>query len=608
MKRLQKCLAAAMLLAAAAAALCALPVQAREEGARDAAPDALHTVCLAEYDGTAAACDTLLLHLDEELNVTDAEGKVLAPLAEFETDAVPAYYIKDSAAADAFAQYAQQNGFLDGIVVSDTPALVARVRQANTAGSRLSGMIDFRGKQPTVAQVQQSVNANMAKTALFDLSALTADYVRTLQKLLINVWADAASKEETYRALSYGCTGLLSRELPLSEAVKEADFSVLSPRPVLVAHRGCSEGAGKENLENTVAAARLAFERGAEAVEIDVHLTADGQLIVMHNDTLEGTTDGRGYIEQLALQDIRRYKVNGTEEIPLLTDYFEEFCDEDLFFFIEIKTSKSEAAQKLQEAIEGYGMMQKCSVISFNGAQLDACRQRMPELSVGYLDGSVVCADESEESVARYTQQAMAKLCPVNASYHADFNGLTESGIRALAARGIPTHVYTLNLSQNLFSYYAQQGAASVTTDYAVWLRDYAKSIRSVSCELSQTPARVTAECETFGGGTKQYTAKLIVLESDGEILQNANGYYAEGACSGRAVALIDCYDENYQLQFTLLSEPFAFEAADAEGLAPVFIALIAVAAAAAAACAGLFVLRAVRKKKQTKNSQNEVK
>ena len=311
MKRLQKCLAAAMLLAAAAAALCALPVQAREEGARDAAPDALHTVCLAEYDGTAAACDTLLLHLDEELNVTDAEGKVLAPLAEFETDAVPAYYIKDSEAADAFAQYAQQNGFLDGIVVSDTPALVARVRQANTAGSRLSGMIDFRGKQPTVAQVQQSVNANMAKTALFDLSALTADYVRTLQKLLINVWADAASKEETYRALSYGCTGLLSRELPLSEAVKEADFSVLSPRPVLVAHRGCSEGAGKENLENTVAAARLAFERGAEAVEIDVHLTADGQLIVMHNDTLEGTTDGRGYIEQLALQDIRRYKVNG---------------------------------------------------------------------------------------------------------------------------------------------------------------------------------------------------------------------------------------------------------------------------------------------------------
>lgn len=582
---------AAALLAASLALGAAAPAAAAEEGYAE-----LTTVRIAEYDGKDEDCDTLIVCLDEELNVTDRSGNSLGTLDGLQTDAVLCYYIKDEQTAAAFAQYAAEHSLQTGMILSDDPACVAAARNANAACLNLSGAVDFRGKTPTVAEVQSAVNANMAKTALFDASFLTAEKVRTLQKLLINVWCDAQTEAEAYSALAYGCTGILSRALDLTAAVTGSEYAVLSPRPILVAHRGCSEGAGRENLENTVAAAKLAYERGAEAVEIDVHVTADGHLVIMHNDTIQGTTDGSGYIEQLSLQDLRRYKVNGTEEIPLLTDYFEEFQDDDLYFFIEIKSSKTNVAAKLKEAIDEYGMQQKCSFISFNGTQLAACRSLMPEISVGYLDGSIVCANENDDSVAAYTQQVIAKCNALNTSYHGDYNVLTDRGIRSLAAQGVATNVYTLNTSQELFSYYAGKGVASVTTDYAVWLQNYAQALTAVDDTVTGTPANLNAHCTTFGGGSLDYRAELILLDGEDAVSREQDGYAALRTQDVTAVAVINCYDENYQLQFTLLSAPFTLHVQAAGGLDTVWIVLIAVAAAAVLLCAGYFVFRAVKK------------
>lgn len=73
-------------------------------------------------------------------------------------------------------------------------------------------------------------------------------------------------------------------------------------RPLIVAHRG----ARLEAPENTLPAFRLALEQGADGVELDVRLTRDGQAVVLHDATLDRTTDGYGPVSQATLEDLRR--------------------------------------------------------------------------------------------------------------------------------------------------------------------------------------------------------------------------------------------------------------------------------------------------------------
>jgi glycerophosphoryl diester phosphodiesterase len=71
---------------------------------------------------------------------------------------------------------------------------------------------------------------------------------------------------------------------------------------VIVAHRG----APRQAPENTMEAFRLAVETGADAIELDVHLTADGRLAVIHDETLERTTDRTGRVADQTMDQIRQ--------------------------------------------------------------------------------------------------------------------------------------------------------------------------------------------------------------------------------------------------------------------------------------------------------------
>ncbi|MBI4311314.1 MAG: glycerophosphodiester phosphodiesterase [Chloroflexi bacterium] len=72
-------------------------------------------------------------------------------------------------------------------------------------------------------------------------------------------------------------------------------------RPLVIAHRGASG----EAPENTMAAFELALEQGADVIEMDVHMTADGYPVVIHDDTLERTTNGKGLVRQRTLAELK---------------------------------------------------------------------------------------------------------------------------------------------------------------------------------------------------------------------------------------------------------------------------------------------------------------
>ena len=102
---------------------------------------------------------------------------------------------------------------------------------------------------------------------------------------------------------------------------------------VRVAHRGASA----QYLENTLLAFRKAIEQGVDALEIDIHRTADAELIVMHDSTLERTTDGHGNVCDHNLQEIRQLDAGQGEKIPLLTEVIQLAREAQVRLFVEIK-------------------------------------------------------------------------------------------------------------------------------------------------------------------------------------------------------------------------------------------------------------------------------
>lgn len=105
---------------------------------------------------------------------------------------------------------------------------------------------------------------------------------------------------------------------------------------IVFAHRGLPV----KFAENSLQGFKYAATHGAEGVEFDVHLTKDKVPVVMHDETLDRTTNGTGYIKDYALNEIRKFHLENGEPVPLLSELFEILQDKDLYINLEFKTNK----------------------------------------------------------------------------------------------------------------------------------------------------------------------------------------------------------------------------------------------------------------------------
>ena len=109
--------------------------------------------------------------------------------------------------------------------------------------------------------------------------------------------------------------------------------------PRLLAHRG----GAKEYDENSLGAFRACYEKGLRGFETDIRLTRDGALVILHDDKLERTTTGTGFVENLTADEVKalRLKKSG-EPVPFAQDLLSYFKDKpDIFMELEMKTSNS---------------------------------------------------------------------------------------------------------------------------------------------------------------------------------------------------------------------------------------------------------------------------
>lgn len=153
--------------------------------------------------------------------------------------------------------------------------------------------------------------------------------------------------------------------------------------PKIIAHRGSSAHAP----ENTIAAFRLALEQGADGIELDVMLSKDARLVVIHDDTVDRTTDGKGAVVDMTLEELKSLDAGVGQRIPTLDEVFEEFGGR-LLINVELKNYSSIFDQLPIEAakmIKKYQLGKSVIVSSFNPFNLPRFHKKMPEPVLGLI-------------------------------------------------------------------------------------------------------------------------------------------------------------------------------------------------------------------------------
>ena len=154
-----------------------------------------------------------------------------------------------------------------------------------------------------------------------------------------------------------------------------------------IAHRGDSSRAP----ENTLAAFEAGVEAGASAVELDLRCTADGHVVVMHDESVDRTTDGTGQLEQLTLEQVRKLDAGGWfderfagEGVPTLAEVFDRMVDR-VPLVLHIKEAGCGIERAVIEEVNRRGVVDRVSVSSDRRGVLESFHRLAPDLTTTWI-------------------------------------------------------------------------------------------------------------------------------------------------------------------------------------------------------------------------------
>ena len=242
------------------------------------------------------------------------------------------------------------------------------------------------------------------------------------------------------------------------------------PKPMVIAHRGGSA----LRPGNTLLAFEHALDLGADVLEMDIRLSQDGVPVVIHDPTVERTTDGQGRVNALSLSQLRSldagyhwpfdgappYRGKGLR-IPTLADVLTRFPGQRLN--LELKTAGEAIAEGVCAALAGNGAQERVLVASFDGDTVLAFRGACPEVATSATQGEVMWFYLYQRlGLERlYLPAAHALQMPPAARGVS----LTGSGLFAAAAsRGMHVDIWTVNEPEAMHSL-VDAGVGGIITD-----------------------------------------------------------------------------------------------------------------------------------------------
>lgn len=206
------------------------------------------------------------------------------------------------------------------------------------------------------------------------------------------------------------------------------------PYPRIVAHRG----GGALAPENTLGAIRLGASMGFKGVEFDVMLAGDGTPVVIHDETVDRTTDGRGEVSKMSYAELAAFTIDRTEKIPRYEDAVGLCRELGLWANVEIKPAQGHerrtgeaVARATREHWRGAALAPLLS--SFSIDALAAARSVAPELARGYLVSKI--PPDWHETMKRLACAAL----------HCNYKSLTETLAAEIHGAGYAILLWTVN-------------------------------------------------------------------------------------------------------------------------------------------------------------------
>jgi glycerophosphoryl diester phosphodiesterase len=161
------------------------------------------------------------------------------------------------------------------------------------------------------------------------------------------------------------------------------------PKPYVMAHRG-----NKAHCpENTIASFRRAIDEGADILETDLHLSADGVFMCIHDGTVDRTTNGHGEVASMTLAELKALSAWDSrpgfedERIPTLSEVA-ALLPQDCALALELKTDRfleDEVCQKLAEELDAAGVRERTVVISFHPERVQRVQDNAPDIPMGWI-------------------------------------------------------------------------------------------------------------------------------------------------------------------------------------------------------------------------------
>jgi len=224
---------------------------------------------------------------------------------------------------------------------------------------------------------------------------------------------------------------------------------------MVIAHRGASSYAP----ENTLAAFDLALEMRVRHIELDVALTSDNQVVVIHDDNLDRTTDGSGLVTSHTLAALRELDAGSwfgaqfkDERVPAFDEVLARYKGR-VHIHTEIKGKSASLSQRTADLIRQHGMEAQGTVTSFQSVRLEEMRAYAPELPMGWL-----VRELNDSIVAQAHTLGVTQLCP-------RAEAVTRQWVDRLHAEGFVVRAWAVG-TEELMQHAVEAGVDGMTVNF----------------------------------------------------------------------------------------------------------------------------------------------
>ncbi len=255
---------------------------------------------------------------------------------------------------------------------------------------------------------------------------------------------------------------------PRTSLTANCELSSLRTSPLVIAHRGASA----VEPENTLLAFSRAIEMGADMIELDLHATRDGHIVVIHDDNLRNTTNLRGKVSEMTLDEVRKADAGKGERIPTLQETLELTCGK-IQLYLEIKDRK--AAAETVQMVRDYGVKNEVMLASFDLPLMKKLGDEISDIEIGLILGNATLNPFvrwreafPEIALKNYNYQTLCmqvKLCSARLA-------------RNIKQQGKKLYVWTANSKQE-YQTMIERGVDGICTDTPDKLIEFLESVES---------------------------------------------------------------------------------------------------------------------------------